>query len=345
MPYQATVSDSTFIIALAVIAAIVVVIIVVATVILLHSEKKKAPLSRLNEEISSIPLDEIVATTPSNERLNIDLPPVQSAELITQSPPGETQIIDLPATSPVDIVTAPTPKENPNNELPSTPPVEIPVLLPSEEKSIIELPSGQRLIRSLWGIFLTTALMFAFTLTLGYIISSYNVAGSLLLLIGLPFGTALAGTIGVRATQLEWRLTIVPALLFVAVAFLLMAIQPFSRFFLVLAILGAVFVPVMNREGKQAHLPFHSLNWVACFILASLLAFWGYSRIRGILGPPLPIPAYFYWFAIIMTFLSPACIAVAWLRLTGTKWLPALLIIPSMPVGVLIILVLSAASG
>lgn len=72
-------------------------------------------------------------------------------------------------------------------------------------------------------------------------------------------------------------------------------------------------------------------------MIASYVAFLGYSRIQQILAPPFPIPIYFYWFAQTLTIISPTCIAVAWLRLTGMKWPPALLLFLYVPVGFMII--------
>jgi hypothetical protein len=72
-------------------------------------------------------------------------------------------------------------------------------------------------------------------------------------------------------------------------------------------------------------------------MIASYVAFLGFSRIQQILAPPFPIPLYFYWFAQTLAIISPTCIAVAWLRLTGWHWRPALLLFPYVPVGVIII--------
>ena len=302
MFYPTAGSDDVFLIAIAMIAGIVVLIMVVATFILLRSENKK--------ENPKPPIDEIQSIPP--------------AEPNAPSLPEEKQIIDLP----------------------STPAAEI-VAVPREARPKIELhlsPRAIRLIRSLWGIFLTTALMFAVTLAIAYFIYSRWTLGAIILLVGLPFGTALAGTVGVRLTHLEWRLMFVPVLLFVAGSFLLMTTLSYANnpFLLLLAAIGSVFVPLMNREVKQVGISITWLNWVVCLIIASFLAYWGFLRLRQILAPPLPIPAYFYWFAISLAFISPACIAVAWLRLTGTRWLRALLLIPFVPVGFFIILLMFA---
>ena len=77
----------------------------------------------------------------------------------------------------------------------------------------------------------------------------------------------------------------------------------------------------------------HTLNWEASLLLASLLAFLGYFRIQEILGPPIPLPAYLFWALKLLALLSPACIAVAWLRWTGVNWATALLLFPIVPVG------------
>jgi hypothetical protein len=327
MFYQTPNLDSTILIAFALIASIIFVFVVVATIILLRSENQKKTTSPLKDEPETIPPVEIVASTIANERQSIDVLPTSLAESAAPSVLEETQIIDLPATPPVEISAAPVQEERPKSEFHLSP----------------------RVIQSLWGIFLTTALMFAVTLAITNFIFSYvtNILATLLLLASLPFGISVAGTVGVRLTRLEWRLIFVPVLLFLTVSALFMPIPSYGNnsFFLLLAALGSVFVPLMNREGKEVNLSLQSINWIACFIIASFLAFWGYSRLRVILGPPLSIPVDYYWFAILMAFISPACMAVAWLRLTGTKWLPALLMIPSLPVGVLIILVLTSESG
>jgi hypothetical protein len=251
---------------------------------------------------------------------------------------------EIDSIPPVEIAAATPPKESSNNDLPSTPPVEIVAAPPREARPKIELQLSPRVIRSLWSICLAAALMFVFGGVAIHLLNSNSSGWTPILFCGLPFGIALAGTIGVRLAHLEWRLTILPALVFVAGLVLLRVTNLYvgSLYFLILAAIGGIVLPLMNREGKQAVISLNSLNWITCFIIASFLAFWGDLRLRQILAPPLPIPAYFYWFAIILAFLSPACIAVAWLRLTGTKWLPALLMIPSMPVGVSIISVFSA---
>ena len=79
------------------------------------------------------------------------------------------------------------------------------------------------------------------------------------------------------------------------------------------------------------------LNWVVCLIIASYVAFLGYDRLQHYLFLLLQLSSYFYGFAIILAFISPTCIAVAWLRLTGVRWRQALLLFPFVPVGVQVI--------
>ncbi|HEX5840583.1 MAG TPA: hypothetical protein VFY26_22275 [Anaerolineales bacterium] len=76
-----------------------------------------------------------------------------------------------------------------------------------------------------------------------------------------------------------------------------------------------------------------TLNWEAGLLLASLLAYLGYVRIDGILGPPIPLPAYVFWALKLLALISPTCIAVAWLRWTGVQWATALKLLPIVPVG------------
>ena len=77
-----------------------------------------------------------------------------------------------------------------------------------------------------------------------------------------------------------------------------------------------------------------TLNWEVSLLLASVLAFLGYFRIHAFLGPPIPLPAYVFWALKLLALVSPACIAVAWLRWTGVKWSTCLLLFPIVPVGV-----------
>jgi hypothetical protein len=91
--------------------------------------------------------------------------------------------------------------------------------------------------------------------------------------------------------------------------------------------------PIPLFDGLPAAVK--TLNWAICFLAASYVGFLGYARIQQILAPPLPISPHFYWFAILLTMLSPASIAAAWLRLTGLKWWQALLLLLFVPIGTL----------
>ena len=78
-------------------------------------------------------------------------------------------------------------------------------------------------------------------------------------------------------------------------------------------------------------------NWAACCAIASFVAYSGYDRLQHFMLPLFQIPGYYYWSAYIFAILSPACIAVAWLRLTGAPWRQALLAFLFVPVGVFVI--------
>ena len=82
------------------------------------------------------------------------------------------------------------------------------------------------------------------------------------------------------------------------------------------------------------------LNMVICFIVATALAFLNYSRIVNTLDQ-MPLRSFLNWLA----WISPTCMAVAWLRLTGVPWRQALLLFIFVPVvlmGILFILALLA---
>jgi hypothetical protein len=64
-----------------------------------------------------------------------------------------------------------------------------------------------------------------------------------------------------------------------------------------------------------------TLNWIVCFLAVTYFAWLNYSRLGSDLEKTSLYP-YFVWLAI----LSPTCIAIAWLRLTGVRWLQCLLL-------------------
>jgi hypothetical protein len=76
-----------------------------------------------------------------------------------------------------------------------------------------------------------------------------------------------------------------------------------------------------------------TLKWEAGLLLASAAALLGYFRLQDILGPPFPLPVYIFWTLEILAVLSPASIAVAWLRLGGMKWRLSLALFPLVPAG------------
>jgi hypothetical protein len=82
---------------------------------------------------------------------------------------------------------------------------------------------------------------------------------------------------------------------------------------------------------------FKTLYWWACCIMASFVAFFGYDHVERTLLPVFQIPGYYYWSAYIFSILSPACLAVAWVRLTGVQWRRALTLFLIVPVGAFVI--------
>jgi len=70
-----------------------------------------------------------------------------------------------------------------------------------------------------------------------------------------------------------------------------------------------------------------ALNWFFSFVIATGIALVGYFRIEWAL-PSSPIRTFLDWLSVI----SPICIAVAWLRLTGVSWQRALLLFIFVPV-------------
>ena len=78
-----------------------------------------------------------------------------------------------------------------------------------------------------------------------------------------------------------------------------------------------------------------ALNWNTCFVVATCIALLGYFRVEQAL-PSSPIRTFLTWLSVI----SPICISVAWLRLTGVRWQRALLLFIFIPVVFLCILFL-----
>ena len=204
----------------------------------------------------------------------------------------------------------------------------------------------QKAIRLIWGIPLTAALMFVLNLAGLYAFSPLFTGDyhGLVSYIGLCLiCTAMAGAIGIRIARLQWQETILAALLFVICLILLLRFGGFGPtglqfpplFILITLIFASPggfllssFVPVVRQAGSSIK----TLNWVVCFMIATYVARLDYFHVREILAPPLPIPAYFNWLAMILALISPTCIAVAWLRLTGVKWQQARLLFIFVPV-------------
>jgi hypothetical protein len=80
-----------------------------------------------------------------------------------------------------------------------------------------------------------------------------------------------------------------------------------------------------------------TLNWGACWIIASFVAFLGYDHLQQALLPLFQVPNYYSWSAYILAIMSPACVGVAWLRLTGVQWRQALGLFLFVPVGAFVI--------
>ena len=93
----------------------------------------------------------------------------------------------------------------------------------------------------------------------------------------------------------------------------------------------------LNSRQKVILESLKTLNWMACCIIAAFVAFSGYDRLQYMRFLLFPISSYYYWSANILAIISPACIAVAWLRLTGVEWRQALLAFLFVPVGVFVI--------
>ena len=63
-----------------------------------------------------------------------------------------------------------------------------------------------------------------------------------------------------------------------------------------------------------------TFNVIICLIIVTYASITGFFHLNGLLLPN-STPSFYYWVAL----LSPSCIAVGWLRLTGLKWRSALL--------------------
>ena len=82
---------------------------------------------------------------------------------------------------------------------------------------------------------------------------------------------------------------------------------------------------------------FKTLNGFACCVIGPFVAFYGYDHVERALLGLFQVPGYYYWSAYIFSILSPACLAVAWLRLTGFQWRRALMLFLLVPLGAFVI--------
>ena len=94
-----------------------------------------------------------------------------------------------------------------------------------------------------------------------------------------------------------------------------------------------------ERKARQPEIVewFQTLNWWACCIIASFVAFFGYDHVQRTLLPLFQVPGYYYWSAYILAILSPVCVAVAWLRLIGVRWRRTLALFLFVPMGAFVI--------
>jgi hypothetical protein len=96
-------------------------------------------------------------------------------------------------------------------------------------------------------------------------------------------------------------------------------------------------VEAFKARGPAIAASFKTLNWFACCVIAPFAAFLGYDHVERALLSLFQVPAYYYWSAYIFSILSPACLAVAWLRLTGFPWRRALALFILVPLGAFVI--------
>jgi hypothetical protein len=223
---------------------------------------------------------------------------------------------------------------------------EAPAIVVPQDPSIPVSAFSKRTVTFLWGVPFTTTLMILFAVALVFVANLMPRRPDLpVVFIAILIGMAAGGMIGRRMANLGEMETIGAALLCVYALFILADANPeflvntlsVNTFLLLFPLTAVLHLPWFRGIEKMAGSRLNTLNWFVCLILASLVAYPEYTRVRGILAPPLPIAAFFYWSALGLAALSPAWIAVAWLRLTGLKWLPALLLIPTMPAGIFVI--------
>ena len=96
---------------------------------------------------------------------------------------------------------------------------------------------------------------------------------------------------------------------------------------------GRVAMAKVNPRWSRKVGSIKTLNWWTCCIVATLVAYLGYDHLEHTLLSVFEVSGYYYWSAFILAILSPACLAVAWLRLTGIQWRLALLLFLFVPLG------------
>lgn len=80
-----------------------------------------------------------------------------------------------------------------------------------------------------------------------------------------------------------------------------------------------------------------TLNWWACWIIASGVAFLGFLHVERALLPQFQLPGFYYGAAYLLAVASPACLAVAWMRFQGVPWRRAVLLFLFVPLGTFIL--------
>ena len=80
---------------------------------------------------------------------------------------------------------------------------------------------------------------------------------------------------------------------------------------------------IVDRSRKESK----TLNWIVCFIIATYVAGLDYSRVSYVVSN-ISLQIYF----ILLAIISPTCLAIVWLRLTGMEWRGALRLFIWVPV-------------
>ena len=73
---------------------------------------------------------------------------------------------------------------------------------------------------------------------------------------------------------------------------------------------------------------FKSLNLALSFFVVIWIAFKNSSQIANTVHHTMPLRTFLDWLA----WISPTCIAIAWLRITGIKWKQTILFFIALPI-------------